>query len=213
MSGLCDLGEKQAQALEALGRPDPAQLGAGLKLLTGQEVTLSPEQMGYVETSGQVLTQDSLALCFFGRQAWAKGQAALGKFLEAAERSGVDEPELHILHAYLECSSNTPEKGKARLAALSQRGELPQDSREDLEYLQGSCGDKEAGAMKKVVSQVRLGKVVARVGWDHLKRSGLLEALERQEWVKAVREFVVRLGEGISKIPGAVQVSAGRGDD
>jgi hypothetical protein len=212
MSGMCDLAEKEAQALDALGAvEEPARLSAGLKLLTGKELSVSAEQAGYVGASTQVLAHGSLALCYFGREVWEKGQQALGRFLDAAERSGIDEPELHVLRAYLECSSKTPEKGKARLAALSARTGLSEDTREDVKYLEGACGEKEPGGMKKVVGKVRMGKVIVRVAWTQLQRSGLLDALGKMEWVKAVGDFVTALGQGVGKVPGATQVSFGGG--
>jgi hypothetical protein len=213
MSGMCDLAEKEAQALDALGPiAEPAQLSAGLKLLTGKEVSLSATQLTSVGALTQVLTQGSLAVCFFGRAAWDKGQQALGRFLEVAERSGIDEPELHLLRAYTECSSKTPEKGKARLKELAARSDLSEDSRDDLKSLEEACGKEDAAGMQKVVGKVRLGKVIVRVSWEHLKRSGLLEALGDQEWVKAVGDFVTTLGQGISKVPGSTQVSLGGSD-
>jgi hypothetical protein len=175
-------------------------------------VALSPKQLDSLGASTQVLAQGSLALCFFGRGAWEKGQQALGRFLDAAERSGLDEPELHLLHASVECSSKTPEKGKARLEALAKRSDLSEDSREDLKYLQGACGKEDAEGMQKVVSKVRLGRVVITVAWAHLKRSGLLDELGNLEWVKTVRDFVSTLGKGISKVPGSLQVSLGGSD-
>jgi hypothetical protein len=208
MSGLCDLADKEAQVLEALGPvSDPAQLSEGLKLLTGKELTLSSGQMDAMGAATQVLAQGSLAVCYFGRKAWDKGQQALGKFLDAAERSGLDLPELHILRAYTECSSKTPESGRARLKALAARSDLSEDSREDLEYLEKACGKEDAEGMQRLVSKVRLGKVIVRVTWEHLRRSGLLDALGELEWVKAVRDFVTALGEGTSKAPGGVHVS------
>lgn len=210
MSGMCDLAEKEALRLDALeGVSDPAQLTAGVKLLTGKEVALSPKQVASVGTATEVLTQGSLALCFFGRGAWDKGQQALGRFLEASERSGIDLPELQILHSYVECGSKTPEKGRTRLEALAKRSDLSEDARDDLKYLQGVCGKADAEAMQKIVSKVRLGKVVVAVAWEHLRRSGLLDALAELEWVKAVRGFVTGLGQGISKVPGNLQVSLG----
>jgi hypothetical protein len=210
MSGMCDLAEKEALRLDALGPVlDLAQVATGVKLLTGREAALSPEQLGSVASATQVLAQGSLALCFFERRDWVKGQQALGRFLEVAERSGIDEPELHILHAYAECGSKTPEKGKARLAALAKRSALSEDTRDDLEYLQGVCGKEDAAGMQKIVGQVRLGRVIVTVAWEHLQRSGLLDALGELDWVKAVREFVTTLGQGISKVPGALQVSVG----
>jgi hypothetical protein len=208
MSGMCDLADKEAQVLEALGAvSEPAQLSEGLKLLTGKELTLSSGQMDAMGAATQVLAQGSLAVCYFGRKAWDKGQQALGKFLDAAERSGLDLPELHILRAYTECSSKTPESGRARLKALAARSDLSEDSREDLEYLEKACGKENAEGMQRLVSKVRLGKVIVRVTWEHLRRSGLLDALGELEWVKAVRDFVTALGEGTSKAPGGVHVS------
>jgi hypothetical protein len=208
MSGMCDLADKEAQVLEALGPvSEPAQLSEGLKLLTGKELTLSSGQMDAMGAATQVLAQGSLAVCYFGRKAWDKGQQALGKFLDAAERSGLDLPELHILRAYTECSSKTPESGRARLKALAARSDLSEDSREDLEYLEKACGKENAEGMQRLVSKVRLGKVIVRVTWEHLRRSGLLDALGELEWVKAVRDFVTALGEGTSKAPGGVHVS------
>ncbi len=208
MSGMCDLADKEAQVLEALGPvSEPAQLSEGLKLLTGKELTLSSGQMDAMGAATQVLAQGSLAVCYFGRKAWDKGQQALGKFLDAADRSGLDLPELHILRAYTECSSKTPESGKARLKALAARSDLSEDSREDLEYLEKACGKEDAEGMQRLVSKVRLGKVIVRVTWEHLRRSGLVDALGELEWVKAVRDFVTALGEGTSKAPGGVHVS------
>jgi hypothetical protein len=208
MSGMCDLADKEAQALEALGPvSDPAQLSEGLKLLTGKELTLSAGQRDSMGAATQVLTQGSLAVCYFGRAAWDKGTQALGRFLDAAERSGLDLPELHILRAYTECSSKTPEGGKARLKALAARSDLSEDSRDDLKYLEKACGKEDAEGMQRLVSKVRLGKVIVRVTWEHLRRSGLLDALAELEWVKAVRDFVTALGQGTSKAPGSVHVS------
>jgi hypothetical protein len=208
MSGMCDLADKEAQVLEALGPvSEPAQLSEGLKLLTGKELTLSSGQMDAMGAATQVLAQGSLAVCYFGRKAWDKGQQALGKFLDAADRSGLDLPELHILRAYTECGSKTPESGRARLKALAARSDLSEDSREDLEYLEKACGKEDAEGMQRLVSKVRLGKVIVRVTWEHLRRSGLLDALGELEWVKAVRDFVTALGEGTSKAPGGVHVS------
>jgi hypothetical protein len=208
MSGMCDLADKEAQALEALGPvADPAQLSEGLKLLTSKELTLSEGQLEAMGAATQVLTQGSLAVCYFGRAAWDKGQQALGRFLDVAERSGMDLPELHILRAYTECSSKTPESGQARLKMLAGRSDLSEDSRDDLEYLEKACGKEDAKGMQRLVSKVRLGKVIVRVTWEHLRRSGLLDALGELEWVKAVREFVSTLGQGSSKAPGGVHVS------
>ena len=67
------------------------------------------------------------------------------------------------------------------------------------------CGKADAETMQKVVSKVRLGKVIITVAWEHLKRSGLLDALGELEWVKAVRGFVTGLGQVISKVPGNVR--------
>jgi hypothetical protein len=213
MSGMCDLAEQEAQRLDALGGvTDPAQLAAGVKLLTGKEVTLSRKQVDSVGVATEVLTQGSLALCFFGRGAWDKGQQALGRFLEASERSGIDLPELQILHAYVECGSKTPEEGRTRLEALAKRSDLSEDGRDDLKYLQGVCGKADAETMQRVVSKVRLGKVIVTVAWEHLKRSGLLDALGELEWVKAVRGFVTGLGQGSSKVPGHAHVSFGGHD-
>ncbi|MFL5348414.1 MAG: hypothetical protein ACJ8AT_26760 [Hyalangium sp.] len=210
MSGMCDLAEKEALRLDALGlAPDPAQAAAGVKLLTGKELSLSPEQLGSVEAATQVLAQGSLALCFFGRGAWEKGQQALGRFLEAADRAGIDEPELHLLHAYVECSSKLPEKGKARLAALAKRKALSEDTRDDVESLQRACEQADAEGMQKIVGRARLGRVIVSVAWEDLKRSGLLDALGELPWVKAVRDFVTTLGQGIAKVPGALKVSLG----
>ncbi len=210
MSGMCDLAEKEARALDALGpATDPKQLAEGVKLLTGKEVTLSPAQLVAVNEATQVLAQGSLALCFFSREAWDKGQVALGRFLDVAERSGLDEPELQVLRAYVDCGSKTPEQGRTRLTALSSRPELPESVSEDLKHLQKSCGDNEASTQHKVVDKVRLGRVIVRVAWAHLKRSGLLEALGDQAWVKAVGDFVSAMGQGIGKVPGGLQVSLG----
>jgi hypothetical protein len=213
MSGMCELAEKEAQALEAMGPvAEPAQVSAGLKLLTGKEMSLSAAQLGSVGASTEVLTQGALAVCYFSRAAWDKGQQALGRFLDAAERSGLDLPELHVLRAYTECSSKTPEKGKARLKALAARSDLSEESQDDLKYLEKACGKENAEGMQKVVSNVRLGKVIIRVAWEHLRRSGLLDALAELEWVKAVRDFVTTLGQGSSKAPGSVHVSHGGWD-
>jgi len=83
--------------------------------------------------------------------------------------------------------------------------------RDDLKHLEKSCGDKEASSQHKVVDKVRLGRVIVRVAWAHLKRSGLLEAVGDQAWVKAVGDFVSAMGEGIGKVPGGLQVSLGGG--
>jgi hypothetical protein len=99
--------------------------------------------------------------------------------------------------------------GKARLAELSKREVLPASVSDDLKHLEKSCGDKEASSQHKVVDKVRLGRVVVRGAWAHLKRSGLLEVLGNQEWVKAVGDFVTAVGEGIGKVPGGLQVSFG----
>jgi hypothetical protein len=208
MSGMCDLADTEAQALQALGPvSDPAQLSEGLKLLTGKELTLSDGQRNSAAAATEALTHGSLAVCYFGRGAWEKGQQALGRFLDAAEHSGLDLPELHILRAYTECSSKTPESGKARLKALSARSDLSDESRDDLKYLEKACGKEDAEGMKRLVSKVRLGKLIVRVTWEHLRRSGLLDALAELEWVKAVRDFVTALGQGTSKAPGNVHVS------
>jgi hypothetical protein len=208
MSGMCDLAGMEAEAMEALGLvSDPAQLSEGLKLLTGKELTLSDGQRNSVGAATEALAQGSLAVCYFGRAEWEKGRQALGRFLDAAEHSGLDLPELHILRAYTECSSKTPESGKARLKALAARSDLSEESRDDLEYLQKACGKEDAEGMKRMVSKVRLGKIIVRVTWEHLRRSGLLDALAELEWVKAVRDFVTALGQGTSQAPGAVHVS------
>ena len=159
------------------------------------------------DTEAQALAQGSLAVCYFGRGEWEKGQQALGRFLDAAEHSGLDMPELHILRAYTECSSKTPEKGKARLKTLSARSDLSEESRDDLKYLEKACGKEDAEGMKRMVSKARLGKLIVRVTWEHLRRSGLLDALAELEWVKAVRDFVTALGQGTSKAPGSVHAS------
>ena len=188
MSGLCDLAEKEALRLDALGVvKDPAQLSAGVKLLTGRQVELSDAQ----QVSAMAATQ------------------ALGRFLESAEQAGIDEPELHLLHASLECGSTTPQKGKARLEKLSHRDGLSEGLRGDVKLLQDACGKEDAEGLQKVVGQVRLGKAVVQVTWAHLKRSGLLDALADLEWAKAVRQFVSTLGQGISKVPSNLQVSLG----
>jgi hypothetical protein len=210
MSGLCELAEKEAQALEAMGPvAEPEQVSAGLKLLTGKEMSLSAAQLGSVGASTEVLTHGSLAVCFFSRAAWDKGQQSLGRFLDAADRSGLDLPELQVLRAYTECGSKTPEKGQARLKALAARSDLSKDSQDDLKYLEKACGKESAEGMQKVVSKVRLGKAIVRVAWEHLRRSGLLDALGELEWVKAVRDFVTTLGQGSSKASGGVYVSHG----
>jgi hypothetical protein len=206
MSGLCDLAEKEALTLEAMGPvEESSRVSAGLKLLTGKEMTLSEAQLGYMGASTEVLAQGSLAVCYFSRAAWAKGQQALGRFLDAADRSGIDLPELHVLRAYTECGSKTPEKGKARLKALAARSDLTEDVQDDLKYLEKSCGTQDAEGMQKLVSSVRLGKVIVLVTWEHLKRSGLIDALGELEWVKAVRDFVSTLGQGSSKAPGGIK--------
>ena len=213
MSGMCDLAEKEAQALEKLGPvAESSQVSAGLKLLTGKEMALSEAQLSYMGASTEVLTQGSLAVCYFSRAAWEKGQQALGRFLDAADRSGIDLPELQVLRAYTECGSKTPEKGKARLKALAGRSDLTEDVQDDLKYLEKACGKEDAEGMQKVVSTVRLGKVIVRVTWEHLKRSGLIDALAELEWVKAVRELASTLGQGSSKAPGSVSVSLGGWD-
>ena len=210
MSGLCDLAEKEALRLDALGVvKDPAQLSAGVTLLTGRQVELSDAQQVSAMAATQALAQGSLAVCFFGRSEFSKGQQALGRFLESAEQAGIDEPELHLLHASLECGSTTPQKGKARLEKLSHRDGLSEGLRGDVKLLQDACGKEDAEGLQKVVGQVRLGKAVVQVTWAHLKRSGLLDALADLEWAKAVRQFVSTLGQGISKVPSNLQVSLG----
>lgn len=79
----------------------------------------------------------------------------------------------------------------------------------ELHKLRASVNSKEPQAMGKLINRVRLGKLIARVAWAHLQRSGLFEALGEQEWVKRVGEFITTLGQGISKVPGSLQVSLG----
>lgn len=212
MSGMCDLAEKEAQVLEAMGPvAEASQVSAGLKLLAGKDMSLSAAQLGAMGAATETLTQGSLAVCYFSRAAWDKGRQALGRFLDASERSGIDLPELQVLRAYTECGSETPEKGKARLKALAARNDLSEDSQDDLERLEKACGTQDAEGRQKVVGAVRLGKVIIRVTWEHLKRSGLVDALGGLEWVKAVRDFVSTLGQGSSKAPGTGRVHVSHG--
>lgn len=212
MSGMCDLAEKETQALEALGPVEEAsRVSAGLKLLTGKDVSLSAAQRGSLGAATEALAQGSLAICYVSRAEWDKGRQALTRFLDASERSGMDLPELQVLRAYTECGSEKPEKGMARLKALAARSDLSEESQEDLKQLQRTCGGEDAEGLRKTVSVVRLGQAVIRVTWEHLKRSGLMDALGELEWVKAVRDFVTTLGQGSSKVPGSTTVYASHG--
>lgn len=212
MSGLCDLAEKEAQTLEALGPVEEAsRVSAGLKLLTGKDVSLSAGQLSAMGAATDALAQGSLAICYFSRAAWEPGRKALSRFLDASDRSGIDLPELQVLRAYTQCASDTPEKGVKRLKALSGREDLSEEIQKDLSQLEKVCGGPDADETLKFVSAVRLGKVVVLVTWEHLKRSGLMDALGELEWVKAVRGFVTTLGQGSSKVPGSTTVYASHG--
>jgi len=54
----------------------------GMVFLVGQWMGWA--QLVAVNEATQVLAQGSLALCFFSREAWDKGQVALGRFLDVA---------------------------------------------------------------------------------------------------------------------------------
>jgi hypothetical protein len=208
MSGLCDLAEKEAASLEALGAVQEPQLAAGLKLLTGQDVTLTAEQRAHLHALTRVLAYGSLARCHLQRDVTVKAQVAMGLFLDAAEADGVDLPELQLLRASLECGSESPEKGKTRLAALARRGDLSEQGREGLKQLEGSC-TKGSGELKGIAGRVKLGRIVVLVAWSQLQRSGLLGAFAEEPWVKAVADFLMALGNITGKVPGRIQISIG----
>ncbi len=208
MSGLCDLAEKEALSLEALGQVQEPRLAEGLKLLTGQDVTLTAEERAHLHALTRVLAYGSLARCQLQRDMLVKAQVSMGLFLDAAEADGVELSELQLLRASLECGSETPEKGKARLAALAKRGDLSEHSRESLKQLEASC-TKGSGELKGIAGRVKLGRVVVLVAWSQLQRSGLLGAFAEQPWVKAVVDFLMALGDISGKVPGRIQISIG----
>jgi hypothetical protein len=208
MEGLCDLAEKEALSLEALGANQEPRLAEGLKLLTGQDVPMTAEQLEHLHGLSRVLAYGSLTRCQLQKDLTAKAQVSMGLFLDAAEQNGVELPELQVLRASLECGSETVEKGKARLAALAKRGDLSGSTRESLEQLERSCARGEV-KLKGIASQVKLGRVVVLVAWSHLRNSGLLEVLAAQPWVKAVGDFLTALGNVAGKVPGNVQLSIG----
>ena len=138
---------RRPQALEALGPvAEASQVSAGLKLLTGKDRSLSPGQLAAMGAATDALAQGSLAICYFSRAAWDQGRQALARFLDASERSGIDLPELQVLRAYTECGSAKPEKGMARLKALSGRDDLSEESQHDLKF---SCRRSAAGRMRR----------------------------------------------------------------
>lgn len=208
MNELCDLAEKEALSLEALGAEQEPQLKEGLKLLTGKDVNLTAEQRKHLHGLSQVLAYGSLTRCQLKKDQFDKAKVSLGLFLDAAEQDGIDLPELQLLHASLECDAGTAEQGKARLAALAKRDDLSDRSREGLKQLESTCAKGEV-KLKGLTGQVKLGRVVVLVAWSHLRHSGLLEAFAGLPWVKAVGDFVTSLGTVVGKVPGSVQVSLG----
>lgn len=208
MNELCDLAEKEALSLEALGAEQEPQLAEGLKLLTGRDVNLTAGQRKHLHGLSRTLAYGSLTRCQLKKDQPEKAQASLGLFLDAAEQDGVDLPELQLLRASLECSSKAVDQGKARLTTLAKRDDLSDRSREGLKQLESSCAKGEV-KLKGIAGQVKLGRVIILVAWSHLRQSGLLEAFAGLPWVQAVGDFVTSLGNVVGKVPGTAQVSLG----
>lgn len=174
----CDLSHTESQAVDHF-RANPANTARTLRALSEGRISTRPEELQSFNDSVTVVGHGGSALCFIKRGEISNALTDLNAILDAFDRLGVSTDETAVLRAFIAYEQGRPADARAALARARQSTTISATTRAQIEALDSAIANNDQRAVRRVMNQLALAEIIARILYHRLERSGAIDELRQ----------------------------------